>query len=483
MSILRASRKWWHLQILLVIIPLCVRALVPAAVLSQRRSLYIRQSTSTNENDNIQPEPMDGFENQQDDINATNEKSFPSLSTQQSLPQTLDPFEATGEQELMTTLGGGTALMFEMIRASVAELQSVKPASVQQEGRQQRMSAYDENVLPRWRPYDGVSNANFQFRTAAPDMNNEGFARSIWRNLRKRNKPSLWQNALRIYDRMSELEAVEGSEIRRCNIHFEGAMLACAKLGLWQRALEIYHYVYQTEQEIQQSRYPRAGANASSTQSSSSVIGGKTKQFTKQSPKEKLRMRRDVKISDDMILSLIKACVRASHQRSKFRRQQSLSPKQEEKEAALRRIPLDTALEVLTTMEETHNIPVTAIYVNPLAKAYQSLGYIPQSRMILQTMLSNRTAGEEPESGGDIVNVYDFSAKDKGSYSLLVEGAVVTGEWGAAVQALGEMIDAGLYPNKRHSNIWSEISERQTRPRAQGSWKKKRDDLWTDSVI
>ena len=194
---------------------------------------------------------------------------------------------------------------------------------------------------------------------------------------------------------------------------------------------------------------------------------------------EKKRIRMDIKVTDDMVLSLVKACVRASRQRSKYRGQMHLTPSEEEREAALRRIPLDTALQVLHTMEEHHGIPITPAFVNPLAKAYQSLGYISQSQHILQTLLSNRTAGEEPEEGGDIVNVHDFSAKNKASYGLLVEGAVATGDWGSAIEALTDMIDAGLYPSSRHSNIWHEISERQTRPRARGSRKKKRDDSWT----
>eukprot|EP00428_Durinskia_dybowskii_P058989 CAMPEP_0170315150 /NCGR_PEP_ID=MMETSP0116_2-20130129/58162_1 /TAXON_ID=400756 /ORGANISM="Durinskia baltica, Strain CSIRO CS-38" /LENGTH=53 /DNA_ID=CAMNT_0010567627 /DNA_START=1 /DNA_END=159 /DNA_ORIENTATION=- len=41
------------------------------------------------------------------------------------------------------------------------------------------------------------------------------------------------------------------TNIHRTNTHHEGAMLACAKLGLWQRALEIYHHVYQVEQDWQ----------------------------------------------------------------------------------------------------------------------------------------------------------------------------------------------------------------------------------------
>lgn len=267
--------------------------------------------------------------------------------------------------------------------------------------------------------------------------------------------------------------SAKNHKIRRFNVHYEAAMLACAKLGLWQRALEIYHEVFQKELALAEYRRRKQ------TAPSPGAVLRSTFALSQKARLEKKRIRMDIKVTDDMVLSLVKACVRASRQRSKYRGQMHLTPSEEEREAALRRIPLDTALQVLHTMEEHHGIPITPAFVNPLAKAYQSLGYISQSQHILQTLLSNRTAGEEPEEGEDIVNVNDFSAKNKASYGLLVEGAVATGDWGSAVEALTDMIDAGLYPSSRHSNIWHEISERQTRPRARGSRKKKRDDSWT----
>ncbi len=250
-------------------------------------------------------------------------------------------------------------------------------------------------------------------------------------------------------------------------------MLACSKLGLWQRALEIYHYVFQVEQESQ-AQFDKAQNQLlrNPNRRASSKTGANIR---------KSKIRRTIHVTDSMITSLVQACVVASRERSR-NRVTHLSPPQEEQEAALRRIPLDTALEVLTIIQGTHNIPLVARHLNPLAAAYQSLGYISQSTKILQIMLSNRTAGEEPDDGVDIFNVNDLCAKDKGSYSLLVQGAVVAGDWGAAVDALSDMTEAGLHPKQRHCNLWSEISERQTRPRATGSWKKKRDDYWAESV-
>ena len=380
---------------------------------------------------------------------------------QQQKSTTKDPFEATGQDDLFKTLAGGPALIFEMARKSMLfanketdPKQSTNTTAVPPMATTPVSPFEPASSTPaqgRWYPHSGIADVNDNFRTQSPIMNNKGFEKIIWKNARKKNKPSQWKYALRTYDRMALLEGDPNfGQIKRLNIHHEGAMQACAKLGLWQRALEIYHYVYQQEmgEEIQ-----RAGKDEKST---------------------------SVYVTDDMVLSLVRSTVRASRLRSRQKRKSHdppLSPEQEEQEAALRRIPLDTALEILSSLPEKHNIPLVAYYLNPLAAAYQSLGYTAVSKKILETFLTNRTAGED-----DILNVHDLCAKDKGSYSLLVQASVVTGDWGAAVDSLSEMTNAGIYPNSRHCNVWSEISERQTRPRAVGSWKKKRDDYWTDSV-
>ena len=353
-------------------------------------------------------------------------------------------------------------------------------------------------------------------------MNNQGFAQSIWRNVRKRNKPSLWRQALRTYDRMAVLEqAPDNVLVQRSNIHHEGAMVACGKLGLWQRALEIYHHVYQVEQEnnhqaesssldpvvvskppppTSKSLTKRTSAKSTTLSSSSSSLSSSSATVAEV---RRLRIRRTVRVTDTMITAFVEACVIASRERHHPRHPKKddgmnpprpslspaillLSPAQRsvstEQEALWRRLPLDTALEVLTTIQDVHSIPLVARHVTPLAAAYQSLGYVSVATEMIHTLLSNRTAGEEPEDGADVLNVFDLCAKDKGSYSLLVQGAVVRGDWGAAVEALSDMTEAGLYPKSRHCHLWSEISERRTRPRAVGSRKKKRDDLWAESV-
>jgi hypothetical protein len=379
-------------------------------------------------------------------------------------------------------------------------------------------------VLPRWHPHSGISDINPNFRTEAPVMNNKGFAKSMWRNVRKPNKPSLWRHTLRIYDRMAELEvdatlANTALKIQRSNIHHEGAMLACAKLGLWQRALEIYYHVLEVQQQQEENDQRRQLQQTSSPQSTNPQQQGLPQKVVATasavSPRSSVaataavraagRLNRRVYVTDNMILSLIRACVRASRQKTSSLtipvlltsdskdEQTDSQQQQQQKQLALeeqehddvmlrRRIPLDTAMEILSTMEETHNIPVVSRHVNAIAGAYQSLGFLLEARNVLETHLTNRTSGEEPEYGKDVLNVFDFCAKDKGSYSLLVQSSVASGDWASAVAALQDMTEAGLYPTSRHCNSWREISERQSQRRMVGSWKKKRDDYWLESV-
>lgn len=386
-------------------------------------------------------------ENSNDEISPSTNASKPDQPSSEFLKnqKSMDPFQATGREELFKTIAGGTALIFEMARKSITpattttNARRVSSSSVSQPSLYSSSSSlpYESPQQRRWYPHSGISDENPSFRTQSPAMTNEGFAKVIWKNARKRNKQSLWKYALRTYDRMGVIEGDPNFvQIKRSNIHHEGAMVAAAKLGKWQRALEIFHYV---------------GSNSS----------------------------KSVFVTDDMVSSLVRGTVRAS--RLRLRRKNShevpLTPEQEEQEAALRRIPLDTTLEILSSLPEDHNIPCYPYFFNPLAAAYQSLGYTQHSKEILDTMLSNRTAGED-----EPLNVHDLCAKDKGSYSLLVQASVVTGDWGSAVESLNEMVTAGMYPDPRHCNIWSEISERHTRPRAVGSWKKKRDDYWTESI-
>jgi len=449
-------------------------------------------STPTTNQANSSPQQSLEFLKQQQQIEQRKQQ------LEQPIPT--DPFQATGQDELFKTLAGGPALIFEMARNSILFSDTNKPTTTTTtmttstksttlsfETRQPPPQSQQQH---RWYPHSGISDDNPSFRTQSPAMNNQGFAKVIWKNVRKRNKPSLWKHALRTYDRMAMLEGdPDFSQIQRSNIHHEGAMQACAKLGRWQRALEIYHFVYQKEmseiegngnnrQQTQQQQQKSQRISRKNKALESTVGGSGSRSYTRKKNNERIK-KGSVYVTDDMVLSLVRATVRASRLRSRRKNSHDppLSPEQEEREAALRRIPLDTALEILSTLPEDHNIPCFPYFFNPLAAAYQSLGYTQHSKEILESMLSNRTAGED-----EILNVHDLCAKDKGSYSLLVQASVVTGDWGSAVESLNEMTNAGIYPNPRHCNIWSEISERHNRPRAVGSWKKKRDDYWTESI-
>lgn len=282
--------------------------------------------------------------------------------------------------------------------------------------------------VPRWHPTSGVSDVNPSFRTEAPIMNSQGYAASIWRNARKR-QPAMWRYAVRTFDRMTEQQqSTVGPKIEVTNIHYEGVLTAAAKLGWSERALELYRLVEQKEGKIRERLQPAL----------------KSKKIA-------------VQITENMVLTVIRACVR-----------EAVTKKA--------RAPLDAARQIAETVEESRRIPVTAIHLNPLAAAYQSLGLTEEANQLLLTNLADRIGGPEAENVLDnSFNVYDVQAKDKGSYSLLVSSAVTEEDWGGAVDALKTMTEAGLYPANRHLNAWTEISERQRRHRFARGWKKKRD--------
>lgn len=223
------------------------------------------------------------------------------------------------------------------------------------------------------------------------------YAKSIWRNVRK-SKPALWKHALRCYHRVAPAQ--------RTHVHHSGALVACSKLGLWKDALEIYQ---------------RAKLHDNGMQ-----------------------------VMDRMILSIIRACVQASrnlHCGTTTLKEQ--------------RAPLDAAVQIVQNDLRRSNLPIVARHINPLASAYQGLGLTKEASQLIHQHLQNRTIGPEAElSSENVLNVQDIGAKDKGSYALLVKGAVLTGDWGEAVDALSEMTTAGLYPKNRHVNSWTEVSEK-----------------------
>ena len=87
------------------------------------------------------------------------------------------------------------------------------------------------------------------------------------------------------------------------------------------------------------------------------------------------------------------------------------------------------------------------------------------------------------------LNIHQVKAKDRGSYSLLVQGAVMDEDWAGAVEELKRMTEVGLYPNSRNLNAWAEAVEPSCRPSrnsiddiTQGRrGRKKRERLWLDN--
>jgi len=230
----------------------------------------------------------------------------------------------------------------------------------------------------------------------------------IWRNARKRSSPALWRYALRTFEKSASPTLSE----------FEGALVACSKLGDWNRSVAIYEMVLEEEKTS------------------------------------------DVEVTDSMIESIIRSCVRAARKDRKNRE------------------PLDRAVDVLIK-ESSY---VSARQLDAIAAAYQNQGLHNVSTALVQEHLDDRMIGPEPEDGPDRLNIHNMGTKDKGSYSLLVQSAVSTGNWTSAIDALMDMTEAGLYPNQRHIKAWSEISERKTKQRSTRSWKKKREEYWLDSV-
>ena len=227
------------------------------------------------------------------------------------------------DQPIVTTLGGGPALIFAMARKMLVwddqqqQQQQLKQYPTTTSSKTTTKTALSKSssssstasaprVLPRWHPHGGISDVNSSFRTKAPVMNNQGYAAAIWRNVRKANKPSLWRHALRTYDRMVEQSKSQQGRrlrVRPTTIHHEGALLACAKLGLWKQAQNIYQNNVQSNND-------------------------KT-------------VKEEHVLTDNMVYSLVKAGVRGC---KKLRRDETLS--MEEKRA-----PLDAVADILRDIE------------------------------------------------------------------------------------------------------------------------------------
>lgn len=88
------------------------------------------------------------------------------------------------------------------------------------------------------------------------------------------------------------------------------------------------------------------------------------------------------------------------------------------------------------------------------------------------------------------LNVHQVQAKDRGSYALLVQGAIMEDDWVGAVGELQRMTEVGLHPNSRNLNSWAEVvTERGCRPSKNHidnanysrRGRKKRERMWLDN--
>ena len=312
-------------------------------------------------------------------------------------------------QPMVTTISGGTSTLFESIRNA---------------------------VVPRWHPVTGVADVNPEFRIASPTMNSAGYAASIWRNARKR-QPAMWRYALRTFERMVEQQKEQqsnGPKLDIVNTHYEAALVAASKLGWSKRAIEIYDTIESKQAKILERIQQLSSIGGSATNSAGSKSTASN---------NALNTKISVRITENMVLSMIRACVREAMKYKK-------------------REPLDELMQkVVYTIHDKHSIPITSVHLNPIAAAYQTLGYTDDANNILLGNLLDRIGGPEAENDGidtGTFNVYDVQAKDKGSYSLLVQSAVQEQDYGQAVKALKTMTEAGLYPTNRHLNKWTEVS-------------------------
>jgi hypothetical protein len=251
-------------------------------------------------------------------------------------------------------------------------------------------------------------------------------AQLIWRNARKRHKPGMWRYAIR---------TLRGIPVpQRTAVHYEGALVACTKLAAWDTAQSL----------VEEMSFP---------------------------------------LTDGMVTSLVRTAVRESR-----RRRTVVGLDEVVRTRAQRRVALDQVRDLLHQLAahygtKTTTFPIEARHVNPLADAYQSLGLVGEARQLVQDLLTTRVSGPEDEDGSNRVNIYDINARDKGSCAILVEGAVLDGDWSRAVEALRAMTqENGVFPSNRHLHTWHEVSERKRKQRTAHSWKKKRNMIFLDSV-
>jgi len=289
--------------------------------------------------------------------------------------------------------------------------------------------------------------------------------------------------------------------IRRHVVHFEAALVSCSKLGLWREALSIYDDVLSVveEQRVVQQQIAKRESLGGGMSNSNSVgyVFVKTSDATTTSTVRRKVPR--IIVTDNMILSIVAACVRGSKRKniissdvgtvnskgnSNTKNNKNNIDKEEERK--IRREPLDAARNILLSMEEQHNILLVSRHINPLAAAYQHIGlYNEGSELIRNTLADRKTqAQDKEEETAASFNINDLQSKDSASYNILIQGAIMEGDWASAIGSLRDMTEKGLYPESRSLGVWSETSMK--RERRGGSrkttWMKNRERLITGNL-
>jgi hypothetical protein len=301
--------------------------------------------------------------------------------------------------------------------------------------------------------------------------------------------------------------------INRTNVHFEGALVACAKLGLWREALGIYKDVMAKQGQANSNLDSKAillgkGKQATTTSMIGSKGNGNGKSNDKGNGKDTLTnistnisniqpstrtssssSRRtsttspsSISVTDNMILSIVSACIRGMKNRttehSQLRNQPFTPPQQRE--------PLDVARSILISLQSTHDIPLVARHVNPLAAAYQYLNLHDDATQLLSYLPDRQTPAPDMETHFQpTFTVQDVNAKDVASYHILIQGAIVQGDWETAIENLKDMTDAKLYPTTRNLNVWSETAAKRERRGGRGkpSWRKERERVLVQGTL
>ena len=410
-------------------------------------------------------------------------------------------------EEPLRTIRGGQSEIFSMARRMMVWNEDFGYSTTTSTSSSSSSSSSSNTTpsikpLPRWHPHEGIGDSNPSFRSKSPPMNNKGYALLIRRNSRKRNKQSLWRHAYRTYHKMKTLEEEQQQEIQNNNgkltsskilimrhvIHYEAALVSCAKLGLWREALSIFQNVVEV-MEKQKRMVEEEGMNSTFT---SYVQTSDGKMVKRRIPR--------IVVTDNMILAIVSACVRgskvkqiqppdvtsnnhASNTNSETNTNSNTSSNSNNKASQLeaRREPLDCAREILLSMEEKYNIPLVSIHVNQLASAYHHIGLYSEGSSLIEQNLPNRitVAQDKEEELAASFNVNDVKAKDAASYNILIQGAIQGGDWEKAIGSLRQMTEKGLFPEGRSLNCWSETAQK--RERRAGSrkttWRMNRERL------